>query len=291
MNEEIGVICGLRSCRAWWSRHKSLFDDHDHMIPCAATPGISQIFKKELLAGIIKLVVFGFVFFLKWWKETASLFKISGGRAEQGAMISIHDVTSSFLEGAEIRWAVYTPTRSKTRLNLLLLLDISIDEGNVIVFTWLLKKQQQSGRCRTWLFAVHVKAHGGHVLARLCPAQRFIIQHHGQWRRPQGQARDLWLLYWDYWLGHMASPTEIKAGLLSNVTRVITPFPFYICYDHLKAAYGSEKPVQAPSLSLPATLLSSPRQPPLESIKVSAALTHLEQQNWLSLKVNSGVVN
>lgn len=90
MNEEIGGICGLRSCRAWWSRHKSLFDDHDHMIPCAATPGISQIFEKELLAGRIKLVVFGFVFLLKWWKETASLFKISGGRAEQGAMMWHH---------------------------------------------------------------------------------------------------------------------------------------------------------------------------------------------------------
>lgn len=142
---------------------------------------------------------------------------------------------------------------------------------------WLKKK-----KIRSLQNLNHVKAHGGHVLARLCPAQRFIIQHHGQWRRPQGQAPDLWLLYWDYWLGHMASRTEITAGLLSNVTRVKTPFHFYICYDHLKAAYGSEKPVPAPSLSLPAALLSSPRQPPLESSKVSAALTHLEQQNWLS---------
>lgn len=77
----------------------------------------------------------------------------------------------------------------------------------------------------------------------------------------------------------MASRTEITAGLLSDVTRVKTPFHFYICSDHLKAAYGSEKPAPAPSLSLPAALLSSPRQPPLESSKVSAALTHLEQQN------------
>lgn len=56
-----------------------------------------------------------------------------------------------------------------------LLLDVSIDESN-FVFPWC--------RCWTWLFAVHVKARAGHVLARLCPAQRFIIQHHGQWRRP-----------------------------------------------------------------------------------------------------------
>lgn len=117
---------------------------------------------------------------------------------KQAAIIFLHDVTLLNLWWESVWCAVYTPIGS----TLTSLSFISINEADLILFTscslffyW------------SWLFTLHVKAHSGHVLARLSAAQQFTIQHHGWWRRPEGQARDLFVLCWDYWLAHITWPT------------------------------------------------------------------------------------